>query len=321
MLTFPGHFFGAYFFVRVFSKLTGTRVTTRLLTLAILAAIVIDADVLLAPLYGMQPYQHHRFITHTPFFWAVTFLILYLFLRKYKPQYKNYVIIFAFAIFSHLILDTPEDGIAWLFPLDNNLYGLYFVSQDKPLPIWIDRYLTTPVTIAQEFLVTIAGLVVAERTRDLHFVMGDIKGRARRTVQAMASNIGIGRRFGYSMLHWIFHFVFLVLLIRFFNLDLMNSFVALVGTLIADMDHLPLVRRTGIRGYVYLRTVTEFRKPRKYPLHNILILFTSLLGSFLTFHPTYFTLGIFSLAFFLHTFLDFFEDVVIFKMSMGHWKI
>lgn len=65
----------------------------------------------------------------------------------------------------------------------------------------------------------------------------------------------------------------------------------------------------------------EFGKPRKYFLHNLVVMFISLICSVLVFYQQYFVFGVFSLAVASHLAWDFFEDVVVFKMGIKHWKI
>jgi len=125
----------------------------------------------------------------------------------------------------------------------------------------------------------------------------------------------------YALFHTSVH-VLLALAIYFvFQLNAFNFFVMLLGTALIDLDHIPLLFRKGMMGYLYIRTVIEFRKPRKYFLHNLVVLPTFLICSILAFYQQYFVFGIFSLGAASHLIWDFFEDVVIFKMGIKHWKI
>jgi inner membrane protein len=321
MLNFPGHFFGGYLAVRVSCKLAKVDISRRLLTFAILAGMLIDFDVLLAPLYGMFPHQHHMFLTHTPFFWEIVFIILYLIFRKFKPQYIKYLFPFAIAIFFHLVLDTPEDGIAWLYPFDKTLYGLYYVGQDVPLRMWVNRYLTTPVALAQEFLVAIVALVVAERTRDWHSILGDIKYNIRTKLIPFTSLIERQMKYRYSMIHGFIHLSIFLFTCFILRLNILNFFIALLGTAIVDLDHLPLILRTGIKKYFRLRGTVELGKPREYKLHNLPILFSSLVVSLLFYFSDNFISFVFFLSMFLHLLFDFLEDSAIIRMGIKHWKL
>jgi hypothetical protein len=119
----------------------------------------------------------------------------------------------------------------------------------------------------------------------------------------------------------MFVHVLLVLAIYFaLQLNTLNFFVLLLGTVLIDLDHLPLWFKNGIRGYLYLRNVKEVGKPRKYFLHNLVTLPTFLICSVLVFYQQYFVFGIFSLGAAAHLGWDFFEDVAIFKMDINHWK-
>jgi len=320
MLTIPGHFFGSYLSVRVGCKLAKKDISRRLLTFAILAGMMIDLDVLLVPYYNILPYQHHRFLTHTPFFWAMIFIALYLIFRKFKPKYVKYLFPFAIAVFFHLLCDTPEGGIAWFYPFDKTLYGLYFVGQEIPLAQWVNRYLTTPVTVAQEFLVAIAALVVADKTGDWHTIMGDVKLNIRTKLVPFVSLIKRHVKYRYSIIHGLIHLGIFFFTCSALGLNAFNFLVAFLGTIIIDIDHLSLVLRAGIKKYFRLRGTIELGKPRKYALHNIPILFSSIALSliFLIFQSL--SLFAFFLFIFLHLLFDFLEDAVIFRMGIKHWK-
>jgi len=80
-----------------------------------------------------------------------------------------------------------------------------------------------------------------------------------------------------------------------------------------------LIRKHGIFGTIWLRAVTEFKKPRKYFMHNIYFVFLLFLLVLVSFHFKFFAWKIF-LAILIHLLWDLFEDVIIFKMGIEHWR-
>jgi len=125
----------------------------------------------------------------------------------------------------------------------------------------------------------------------------------------------------YPLFHIAVHLMIILAIFYAFQLNALNFFVLLLGTAFVDLDHLPLWLKRGIRGYLYLRNVKELGKPRKYLLHNFVVMPTFLICSSLVFYPQYFIFGVFSLGIASHLLWDFAEDILIFKMGINHWKI
>lgn len=125
----------------------------------------------------------------------------------------------------------------------------------------------------------------------------------------------------YAIFHASIHFLLPVAIAYFLRLDFFQFIIVLIGSIIIDLDHLPLLKKHGIGGLFYLRAVQEFGKPRRYTFHNFVTLVIFSLGSFLFLQPGLYMLGIFSLSIALHLLWDFFEDVAIFRMSIKHWKV
>jgi hypothetical protein len=90
-------------------------------------------------------------------------------------------------------------------------------------------------------------------------------------------------------------------------------------TFLIDVDHLQLIRKYEILGTLWLRATIEFKKPRRYFLHNIYLIAFLLISALISYFLNFFAWKIF-LAIFLHLSWDLFEDVVIFKMGIEHWK-
>ena len=127
----------------------------------------------------------------------------------------------------------------------------------------------------------------------------------------------------YAMMHTVMHIVLAGLLYFAVQPDLevnMSKLIPIVlGTAIIDADHVPLWRERGIRGYLKLRSMEEFGKPRRYMMHNFFFLIGSLGGSMLLMIRDFFPVGLFCAALALHLLWDFVEDILIFDMGYGHW--
>lgn len=130
-------------------------------------------------------------------------------------------------------------------------------------------------------------------------------------------------KYGYAVVHVAVHLLLAGVLYFTIQPDLTINFTKLVliglGTAVVDLDHLMLWKEKGIPGYLYLRTMLEFGKARKYKFHNFLVLFGAFGGSLLIMVNDYFLIGLFFAAVGLHLLWDIFEDLVIFKMGYGHW--
>ncbi len=127
----------------------------------------------------------------------------------------------------------------------------------------------------------------------------------------------------YAVMHVLVHVIIAGLLYFAVQPDLATDYVKLaiiiVGTAVADLDHIPLWIERGIKGYLELRSIEEFGIPRKYPLHNLMILLGTIGGSILIVVKPYFLIGLFFSAVSLHLLWDLVEDLAIFKMGYRHW--
>jgi|GEM_PF-5638765 len=129
--------------------------------------------------------------------------------------------------------------------------------------------------------------------------------------------------YNYALLHIAMHLVLAGLLYFAFQPDLsfnFEKFLAIaIGTVLVDLDHMSLWVERGVRGYLRLRSVEEFGKPRRYIMHNFFFIIGSVGGSMLIILKDFFLVGLFSAALALHLLWDFFEDIVIFDMGYRHW--
>jgi hypothetical protein len=85
-----------------------------------------------------------------------------------------------------------------------------------------------------------------------------------------------------------------------------------------DIDHIPFIKKHGINSWV---KTWSSHLPKAYFLHNFATIFIFSIGSFLILIPKLFRLGIFFLAIVAHLLWDLFEDAIIFKIGIDHWKL
>lgn len=125
----------------------------------------------------------------------------------------------------------------------------------------------------------------------------------------------------YAVIHSSIHLLTILFVILFFRLDSVYMLIPLVGGLIIDADHLPLVRRHGIRKAFSMVVTHGFGKIRRYKLHNYVVILASLVFGLLVFFPEYFLIGVFSISLFFHLLWDLVEDAVLFRVKLNHWKL
>jgi hypothetical protein len=84
-----------------------------------------------------------------------------------------------------------------------------------------------------------------------------------------------------------------------------------------DFDHIPFIKKQGINAWI---KVWSSHSPKSYPLHNFMTISIFVIASLLVLIPELFVLGICFLAMALHLLWDLFEDALIFKIGIDHWK-
>lgn len=96
--------------VLLFIALQMAGVSPLFAVLAVIGAVLPDADAALYRING-----HRRRITHAPLFWLASLATIVLAF----PQF----VYLAAGVFIHLILDTADWGIMWLYPFRKGFYG------------------------------------------------------------------------------------------------------------------------------------------------------------------------------------------------------
>jgi hypothetical protein len=132
-MVLPGHIAGGYLFTRAFLALThatfSASQTTALLIIGTLAGELPDIDLLrfyLANRSGFSIDHNHRlYATHAPLFWLIVSLIV---VALGYIVSSPFVIYLGWIILSgswgHLILDSIEDGVMWLWPFSRQRFAL-----------------------------------------------------------------------------------------------------------------------------------------------------------------------------------------------------
>lgn len=117
--------------------------------------------------------------------------------------------------------------------------------------------------------------------------------------------------------YWILHLTLVFIIIKVFNLDLMGSFVALIGGTIIDVDHLPYIKKHSLSGYLYLRTT--LKKHKRYILHNVFTIIICAALSLFILSAWSFYLGIFFISILAHLLLDIFLDLKVYNLDTEEW--
>lgn len=89
---------------------------------ALVGAVLPDADIAMFYLVDAGSTHHHRYWPHIPLFWASAALITLPILSRAACLRAGFA--FYAGVFLHLVLDTLNGGILWLYPFDDRLITL-----------------------------------------------------------------------------------------------------------------------------------------------------------------------------------------------------
>ena len=128
----PGHIAAGYLAAYSLLKLTGynfdAQQVNQLLFWGMFFGFVPDMD-MFAVFIRVKSFSvdanksdHRKFITHTPLFWLIVGLVVYL--TASGLFVKTIGLLIWFGAGSHLFLDTIQHGIPWLRPFSDRLYAL-----------------------------------------------------------------------------------------------------------------------------------------------------------------------------------------------------
>lgn len=121
----------------------------------------------------------------------------------------------------------------------------------------------------------------------------------------------------YFLFHILVHLFLVVLIFFVFQLSSFNLLLVIIVSGLIDLDHISFIKKHGIDAWI---KVWSSHSPKSYPLHNFVAIFIFSIASFLVLIPKLFSLGICFLAIAVHLLWDLFEDAIIFKMGIEHWK-
>ena len=109
--------------------------------------------------FNPEVHHHHQWITHTPIFWIVIFLVL----KFFKFRYAKWLLI---STLLHLSMDWygAGDGIAFLYPFIKTQYGLALSGIHGKA--WLVNYLGNPIFLSLEILVNITFLIVLIKSKN-----------------------------------------------------------------------------------------------------------------------------------------------------------
>lgn len=129
--------------------------------------ILPDLDGLFALLFGNwspgeQMLSHHRYFTHTPFFYLCLSAIIWL-----GFDWK-WAFLFIAVTLTHLLMDSwsTDDGIMWLWPLDDQQYSLFPMDSHAGGIYGLSFYVQTvhnPRLILPEIMIVASGAIVIIR--------------------------------------------------------------------------------------------------------------------------------------------------------------
>ena len=126
-MTLVGHVGGSLLAACAVERgLFGRKPTPEALGVAVLMAVLPDADGLLLVVIGRakpgrERLPHHRYPTHTPFFYLLLTLVVWLLAGG------ELAVLFGVLALVHLLLDSwgTDDGVMWLWPLSDRQFSFF----------------------------------------------------------------------------------------------------------------------------------------------------------------------------------------------------
>jgi|SRR6185503_5398338 len=180
----PGHTAGGYLVAKAVTKFLPYQFTReqlrKLYWLGMFMGFVPDLDMFYA-FYKSGSFtidrlttDHRTYLTHTPLPWLVLGLLIF---TSAKSKYAKAVgIIIWLGAWSHLVLDSLEHGVRWLWPLTDKLYAikptvhsLIDIQTSDFFPYWIhfvSWYLSHSITFYFEIIIITAAITIAIKSKD-----------------------------------------------------------------------------------------------------------------------------------------------------------
>lgn len=138
--------------------LTRKRLTWSVIGAAALGAVFPDFDLIRFYVFDNHQRHHHDYWTHIPAIWGMIALGWYGLTKVLKCPFGTLPLIFIFAVFSHLLLDTMAGEIEWAWPFSNRGFNLITVHATQAK--WYLSFLMH-WSFALEVFISIAALAMA----------------------------------------------------------------------------------------------------------------------------------------------------------------
>ncbi|MFH2104880.1 MAG: metal-dependent hydrolase [Parcubacteria group bacterium] len=154
----PAGFIAAYITRKIWRRGLSRRQTSWLYFIGTLGGILPDIDTLYYYLVDSH-FSHRELITHTPILYIVICAILYLLGYLLKKKFiRAFSLVIFFATLSHLMLDSFNSGIGWLYPGTDLIFGLLGIS--VLAEGWYGQYLLV-ITFSTELAIfLVAGNII-----------------------------------------------------------------------------------------------------------------------------------------------------------------
>lgn len=103
-----------------------------LFTFAFFLGILPDFDIFYLIATNRSPFDHHSLATHTPFFWIITTLMLFLVLSKVFEKKYYYALliskVYLISTLSHVLVDTFSGFVKIFYPFSNQYFTIFGTS-------------------------------------------------------------------------------------------------------------------------------------------------------------------------------------------------
>lgn len=125
---------------------------------ALIGSVAPDFDMLWFWLVDQGQTHHHRFWPHIPLVMLGLAAAALLLTRLVARRWLAPVAVFFGAVMMHLVLDTVNGGIGWLWPLNDRLYSLVTVPATRAH--WVLSFLTHWSALAELAIIGAAALAL-----------------------------------------------------------------------------------------------------------------------------------------------------------------
>lgn len=133
----PGGFLLSHALARPMAPRQQREETALLLKLGLLASVLPDFDLIYFYLVDKQQHLHHGYWTHIPAFWLVVFGVSWPLFRWFGGVLWGRVVLMMFLNLQlHLVLDSLNGGVRWLYPYSKASLNLIAVPAKYDWWVW-----------------------------------------------------------------------------------------------------------------------------------------------------------------------------------------